>query len=387
MAPPLEGVRVVELQGLGPAPLAGMLLADLGADVVVVHRAAEVAATDPTRPGLDAMARGKRSIGVDLKHPDGPEVVLTLAEGADAFVDPYRPGVAERLGVGPDAVLARNPRCVYGRMTGFGQEGPLAPRAGHDITYLATSGVLAHVGLAGQRPTPPLNLVGDFGGGSMLLVAGLLAGLLHAARTGEGQVVDAAMVDGSALLMTPLYNALATGFWSLERGTNALDGGAPWYDTYECADGGYVAVGAIEPQFYASLLAGLGLEAADLPDQHDQASWPALRERFAAVFATRTRDEWAAAFEGVDACVAPVLTMAEAPRSPHAQARGAFLDVPGGPVPAPAPRFSATPLPAPGSPARPGDATREVLADAGVDPARVDALLASGAVAELERGG
>ena len=383
MGGPLAGTRVLELQGLGPAPLAGMLLADLGADVVVVHRPAEVAATDPARPSVDVMGRGKRSVAVDLKHPDGPDVVLALAGGADVLVDPYRPGVAERLGVGPDVVLARNPRLVYGRMTGWGQTGPLAPRAGHDIDYIAVSGVLAHVGLAGQRPTPPLNLVGDFGGGTMFLVTGILAGLLHAARTGQGQVVDAAMVDGSALLMAPLFNATATGFWSAERGTNALDSGAPWYDTYACAGGGYVAVGAIEGPFYAQLLEGLGLAGADLPDQHDQARWPELRERFAAVFATRTREEWAAHFADVDACVAPVLTMAEAPRHPHAVARKAFLDVPGGPVPAPAPRFSATTPPTPGPSVRPGDATRAVLAEAGLADARIDALLASGAVAEL----
>jgi len=376
-AGPLAGVRVVELAGIGPGPFAAMLLADLGADVVRVDRTGPV---DEGWARADVVNRGKRSVAVDLKHPDGPGVVRALARRADAVVDPYRPGVAERLGIGPDDLLAANPRLVYARMTGWGQHGPLADRAGHDIDYIAMSGVLAHIGLAGQRPTPPLNLVGDFGGGTMFLVSGILAGLLNVARGGSGQVVDVAMVDGSALLMAPLYAAHATGFWSSERGANLLDSGVPWYDTYECADGRHVAVGALEPPFYAALLAALGLDGEELPDRGDRESWPELRRRFADVFATRTRDEWAETFLPTDACVAPVLTMGEAPAHPLATERSSFVEVGGLPSPAPAPRFSATPAAVDSPPVQPGTTSREVLADAGFSAAEVAALVASGAV-------
>jgi len=372
---------VVELAGIGPVPFAGMLLADLGADVVRVDRPATVAAVDPARPSIDPMARGKRSVGIDLKHPEGAATVLRLVGGADVLVEGFRPGVAERLGVGPEPCHAANGRLVYGRMTGWGQEGPLAAEAGHDIDYLAVAGVLAHIGRRGAPPTPPINLVADFGGGANLLVVGVLAALFDAARTGAGTVVDAAMVDGAALLMAPFFAARATGFWQDERGTNLLDSGAYFYDAYECADGRHVAVGAIEPQFHAALLRGLGLEGEDdLPEQLDRSAWPAMKERVATVFRTRTRDEWVAAFAGTDACVAPVLTMGEAAGHPHVRARGSIVEAGGVAQPGPAPRVGG-PLPLPGPPAVPGAHTDEVLAEAGLTPADVARLRAAGAVA------
>jgi alpha-methylacyl-CoA racemase len=377
MAGPLAGVRIVELAGLGPAPFAGMVLADLGAEVVRVDR--------PGRPNavarMDVLNRGRRSIAVDLKHPDGVEVVLRLAAGADALVEGFRPGVAERLGVGPEACLGRNPRLVYGRMTGWGQDGPYAAEAGHDITYAAVAGALAHIGRAGQPPTPPLNLVADFGGGGMLLAVGVLSAILSAQRTGEGQVVDAAMVDGVALLMAPFFMALRSGFFSDERGTNLLDSGAPFYDCYPCADGRYVAVGALEPQFYAALLDGLGLDAAELGAQNDQANWAEMRRRFGAVFATRERDEWVAHFAGRDACVAPVNTTDETFADPHLVARGTVVEPEGVPQPAPAPRFGATPATLERPPPRPGEHTDEVLAGLGYRDGEIAALRAGGAVA------
>ncbi len=374
-------MRVVELAGIGPVPFAGMLLADLGADVVRVDRPATVAAADPARPSQDPMARGKRSVGVDLKHPDGVATVLRLVAGADVLVEGFRPGVTERLGVGPEQCLAANPRLVYGRMTGWGQEGPLAADAGHDITYLAVAGVLGHIGRAGAPPTPPINLVADFGGGANLLVVGVLAALFDAGRTGKGAVVDAAMVDGAALLMAPFFAARASGFWRDERGTNMLDSGAYFYDAYECADGRYVAVGAIEPQFHAALLEGLALAGADdLPDQMDRDAWPAMKERLAGLFRARTRDDWVAAFAGTDACVAPVLTMEEAARHPHLEARGTVVEAGGVPQPAPAPRVGGA-LPLPGPPVVAGRDTDDVLADLGLSPDEVDRLRRSGAVA------
>jgi alpha-methylacyl-CoA racemase len=377
MAGPLAGVRVVELAGLGPAPFAGMVLADLGADVVRVDR--------PDRPNavarMDVLNRGRRSIAVDLKHPDGVEVVLRLAAGSDALIEGFRPGVAERLGIGPEACLDRNPRLVYGRMTGWGQDGPYAAEAGHDITYAAVAGALAHIGRAGQPPTPPLNLVADFGGGGMLLAVGVVSAVLSAQRTGEGQVVDAAMVDGVALLMAPFFMALRSGFFTDERGTNMLDSGAPYYDCYACADGRYVAVGALESQFYAALLDGLGLDAAELGAQNDPANWPEMRRRFTTAFATRTRDEWVAHFAGRDACVAPVNTTEDTFGDPHMAARGTVVEPEGVPQPAPAPRFSATPATLDRPPPRPGEHTGEVLADIGYGADAVGALLASGAVA------
>jgi alpha-methylacyl-CoA racemase len=336
---PLAGVRVVELGGIGPVPYAGMLLADLGADVLRVERDG-----GGIRHGEDElMLRGRRTLTLDLKNPDGVETVMRLVEQADALVEGFRPGVTERLGVGPDDCLARNPRLVYGRMTGWGQDGPMANAAGHDINYISLAGALAHFGREGQKPTPPINLIGDFGGGGMFLAFGVVCGVLEARSSGEGQVVDAAMVDGVSSLLTMTYSWIAQGRWrDGVRGGNLLDGGAPYYDTYECADGGYIAVGALEPQFFATLVATLGW-AEPIPAQHDVAAWPQLRERLAATFRTKSRDEWAAIFDGVDACVAPVLTVAEAGRHPQLAARHTVIEPDGVPQPAPAPRFSRTP--------------------------------------------
>jgi alpha-methylacyl-CoA racemase len=371
---PLQGVRVVELTGIGPGPFCAMLLADLGAEVLAVDRPAS------GQPGWPALfARGRRRVAVDLKHPEGSGVVLDLVAGADALVEGFRPGVAERLGIGPDACLARNPRLVYGRVTGWGQEGPLAGSAGHDIDYIALAGALHPVGSAGGPPVPPVNLLGDFGGGGMVLALGVVAALLEAGRSGQGQVVDAAMVDGAALLTTQLHELLAAGLWTDRRGTNLLDGAAPFYTVYETADGRHLAVGALEPQFWAELLERLGLAAEDLPDQHDRAGWPLLRERLAAVFRTRTRDDWCRLLEGTDACVAPVLSLLEAPAHPHNQARATFVDVAGTPQPAPAPRFSRTPCATPAPPPAPGD-DDQVLAAWGMAPGRVAGLRAAGAI-------
>jgi alpha-methylacyl-CoA racemase len=359
---PLSGLRVLELAGLGPAPHACMVLADLGADVVRVERPGAfgigAASSDP-------LLRGRRSVAADLKSPEGTELVLGLAERADVLVEGYRPGVAERLGLGPDACLARNPRLVYARMTGWGQEGPLAPRAGHDLNYLGLTGALAAIGRPGERPAVPLNLVADFGGGSMLLLVGVLAALVERQSSGRGQVVDAAMVDGVATLTAMLWSLRGMGLWSDERGANLLDGGAPFYDTYTCADGRHLAVGALEPQFYAALLEGLGLADADLPDQLDTTGWPQLRQALTEAFASRRRDEWATVFDGVDACVTPVVELAEVAEQPHLVARGTFTAVDGVLQPSPAPRFSRTPAPPP-RPVAAGADVAEVVRDWGV---------------------
>ena len=380
MTGPLHDVRVIELAGLGPAPFCSMVLADLGAQVLRIDRPAAVPPTEERTNAWDALNRNRRGVAVDLRSTDGAAFVRELASSADVLVEGFRPGVAERLGLGPEDLAAVNPGLVYGRMTGWGQEGPMAPRAGHDLTYLALSGALAHIGRAGQPPTPPLNLVADFGGGGMLLAMGILAALVERGGSGQGQVVDAAMVDGAALLMAPLFGAWASGFWNEARGTNLLDSGAPFYDVYECADGKWLAIGAIEAQFYAQLLEGLGLASDDtLPDQNDAARWPELHDRIAAVVRTRTRDDWADHFDGTDACVAPVLTMGEAPTHPHAVARGAFADVEGVPQPAPAPRFGRTPAGAPRAAVEGADAA-DVLSDWGIDAARVAELRATGAL-------
>jgi alpha-methylacyl-CoA racemase len=361
---PLAGVRVLELAGIGPGPFAAMLLADLGADVVRVDRPGpgSLAIVDA---GSDLLNRGKRSIIVDLKHPDGAEVVLGLAERAAIVIEGWRPGVAERLGVGPQEALERNPALVYGRMTGWGQQGPLARTAGHDIGYIAVSGALHPIGPA-QRPQIPLNLVGDFGGGALYLVVGCLAALHVARSTGRGQVVDAAIVDGAAHLTTPLYGLMAAGAWFPQRNSNLLDGAAPFYDVYETADGEHMAVGALEPQFYAELLKLLGLAGEDLAAQHDVAQWPQLRARFAGVFATRTRAEWTAHFDGTDACVAPVLSLTEASEHPHLAARATFRDAFGIRQPAVAPRLSDTPGAIGGPPPQPGAHTEAVLTEWGL---------------------
>jgi alpha-methylacyl-CoA racemase len=372
---PLAGVRVVELAGIGPGPFCAMLLADLGAEVLRVERPAAARTGWPT-----VLARGRRSVAVDLKHPDGAGVVLDLVAAADALVEGFRPGVAERLGIGPDACLARNPRLVYGRVTGWGQEGPWRLAAGHDIDYIALAGALHPVGPAGGPPVPPLNLVGDFGGGGMLLALGVVAALLERGRSGAGQVVDAAMVDGAALLTTQFHELLAAGLWREQRGGNLLDGGAPFYAVYETADGRHLAVGALEPQFYAELLRRLGLDGGDLPDQLDRDGWPLLRERLAALFRTRTLEEWCDLLAGTDACVAPVLGLGEAPAHPHNRARGTFVDVGGVVQPAPAPRFSRTPCDPPTPAARPGEHTDQALTDWGVPPEKVARLRATGAI-------
>jgi alpha-methylacyl-CoA racemase len=376
---PLEGVRVIEIASLAPAPFGCMVLSDLGAQVIRVERPASCA------PGLpdpvDPLTRGRTSVGLNLKDPAGIELLLLLIESADVLVEGFRPGVTERLGFGPDVCATRNPRLVYARMTGWGQEGPLAPTAGHDIDYIGISGALYPIGRAGERPVPPLNLVGDFGGGGMLLAIGILAALVERERSGLGQVVDAAMVDGSALLTSFIYGLRARGGWRDERGVNLLDGGAPFYDTYETADGKYVAVGALEPQFYAALLAGLGLDGAELPAQLDASGWPVLRARFAEVFARRSRDEWASVFAGTDACVAPVLSPAEAAAHPHNVARGAFTEIGGVSQPAPAPRFGRSEVPVPAPPRRPGADTDAVLGQLGLGAEQVSDLRASGVVA------
>jgi alpha-methylacyl-CoA racemase len=375
---PLQGVKVIEIASLAPAPFGCMILADLGADVLRVDRA-ERCGPDARTP-VDPLSRGRRSMGLNLKDPAGVELLLQLTEDADVLVEGFRPGVAERLGIGPDICARRNPRLIFARMTGWGQDGPLAPTAGHDIDYIAISGALSPIGRAGGPPLPPVNFLGDFGGGGMLMALGIVAALVERATSGQGQVVDAAMVDGSALITSFIYGMRATGAWQDERGTNLIDTGAPFYDTYATADGGYVAVGALEPQFYAALLAGLGLTDAGLPGQHDRSGWPLLRERFAAVFAARSRDEWAEVFAGTDACVAPVLSMAEAPVHPHATARDAFVEVGGVVQPAPAPRFGRSAAGTPAAPPRPGADTDTVLAGLGLSGAEMSDLRARGVV-------
>jgi len=377
---PLDGVKVLEVAGIGPGPFAAMMLADMGADVLRVDRAGSVRGGDPASPPLDPLARGRRSVGIDLKSPDGVALLLDLVEGADALVEGFRPGVAERLGFGPEVCAARNPRLVYGRMTGWGQDGPYASMAGHDINYIALAGALAHLGRAGEPPTPPINLVGDFGGGGMLMAFGVVCGLLEASRSGQGQVVDAAMVDGAALLMTMMWGFSAMGMWNPERGTNLLDTGAHCYDVFETADGGWVSIGSLEPQFYAQLLDLLGLDPAEFP-QGDRSRWGEMKQRLADVFATRTRDEWCALLEGTDVCFAPVLSMEEAAQHPHNVERGTFIDVAGLTQPGPAPRFSRTPPPVPSAPPHAGQDTDEALVDWGIDAARVATLRSSGAVA------
>ncbi|HEX6300635.1 MAG TPA: CaiB/BaiF CoA-transferase family protein [Acidimicrobiia bacterium] len=379
MPGPLHGLVVTELAGLGPAPFCGMVLADLGAEVIRVDRiggqTVPIGSVDN-----DVLSRGKQSISVNLKDEAGVEVVLRTVARSDALIEGFRPGVAERLGMGPAECLARNPALVYGRMTGWGQIGPLATTAGHDIDYIALSGALHSIGPPDQ-PLPPLNLVADFGGGGMLLALGVLAAIIHARTTGEGQVVDAAMVDGSALLMASHHGYLAEGWWQPERGSNLLDGAAPFYRTYRTADGGYVAVGALEPQFFSELLAGLDLNAEDVGPQNDREQWPEMRRIFAECFEKRNRDEWATHFQGVDACVAPVLSMTEAPNHPHNIERGTFVEVDGVVQPGPAPRFSATPPEIGRPPAMPGGDTDRVASAAGFSQAQIVKLRESGAIA------
>jgi alpha-methylacyl-CoA racemase len=375
---PLTGFKIVEIAGIGPAPMCAMLLADLGATVLRVER------TQKSDLGIDQpscfeiMNRSRHAIAVDLKKPQGVETVLRLTGGADAFIEGFRPGVTERLGIGPEACLARNPRLVYGRMTGWGQSGPLAQAAGHDLNYIALTGVLHAIGRAGVPPTPPLNLVGDFGGGALYLALGIACGLLEAQRSGKGQVVDAAMTDGAASLMTMYFGMRAAGQFKTERGANMLDSGAFFYEVYECADGRHVAVAPIEDKFLAELYRLLELDPRDFPAKLDAASWPAAKEKLAAVFKTRTRDEWCRLLEGSDACFAPVLSLDEAPDHHHNKARGTFVTVDGIVQPAPAPRFSRTPAGAPTPPEAP---RATVLQEWGFGDAEIAMLREAGAIA------
>jgi alpha-methylacyl-CoA racemase len=380
---PLSGVRVVEIAGIGPGPFAAMMLADMGADVIRVDRAGAVYGGDPATPPKDVMNRGRRSIAVDLKNPEGVETVLKLVENADALIEGFRPGVTERLGIGPDDCLARNPKLVYGRMTGWGQDGPMAQMAGHDMNYIAIAGALGAIGRPDERPQPPLNLVGDFGGGGMLLAFGIACGIIEARMSGNGQVVDAAMVDGTAILTTFMHGFMAMGLWTDERGVNMLDTGAHYYEVYECSDGKFLSVGAIEPQFYAELLEKTGLAGdPDFAKQNDRSMWPVLKERLAAVIIAKTRDEWAEIFEGSDACVAPILSLGEATTNAHMVQRKAFVENAGVVQPAPAPRFSRTSAEIQRPPAHPGQHTDEVLAEWGVaDAAALASLRAVGAIA------
>jgi alpha-methylacyl-CoA racemase len=380
MSGPLTGVRVLELAGIGPGPFCGMLLADMGADVLRVDRLEGTDLGLPLDPKFDVMARGRRSIALDLKQPQAVEIVLALAEKADALIEGFRPGVTERLGLGPEACFARNPRLVYGRVTGWGQDGPLAQAAGHDINYIAISGALHAIGRAGEPPVSPLNLVGDFGGGAMYLAFGIACALLEARASGRGQVVDAGMSDGAASLMAIFYGRLAAGKWRDARGVNALDGGSPWYAVYETADGKHIAIGAIEGRFYAELIKRLGLDATTLPGQHDRARWPELHDALAATFKSKSRDEWCKVLEGSDVCFAPVLSLAEAPMHPHNRARGTFVQRDGVTQPAPSPRFSRTPGEIARSAPRRGQGGAEALADWGFDGATIARFRADGAV-------
>lgn len=356
---PLSGLKIVEFQGIGPGPFCGMLLSDLGADVVRIDRAAGGRPASPA----SVETRGRRSIALDLKNPNDVETALKLLEKADGLIEGFRPGVMERLGLGPDDVLARNPKLAYGRMTGWGQTGPLSQAAGHDLNYIALTGALGAMGRAGERPYPPLNLIGDYGGGALYLAFGLLAAIIHAKSTGEGQVVDVAMTDGAASLSAMFYGMRAMGVWSDERENNLLDGGAHFYDCYETSDGKYVSVGSIEPQFYALLLEKAGLTDPQFKSQMKREEWPELTEKLAKVFKTKTRDEWCEIMEGTDVCFAPVLTLEEAPNHPHNKARETFITRDGIVQPAPAPRFSKTPGAVQRSPVAPGTHTDAILQD------------------------
>lgn len=377
----LSGIRVVEFEAIGPGPFGAMLLADMGADVLRIDR--PVAPPDlglkaETGKRVDIMGRGRRSVTLDLKQSDAKRAALELIAKADVVIEGFRPGTMERLGLGPDAALAHNPRLVYGRMTGWGQTGPLADRAGHDLNYIALSGVLSGIGRAGEAPVPPLNLVGDYGGGGMLLALGVVAALLNVQRGGKGQVVDAAMAEGAAQLGAIFWGLLASGNFREARGSNILDGGAPWYDSYRTRDDGYMSIGPIEGRFYTELLDKLGLDANNLPAQYDRSGWPVLRKHFENVFLTRTRDEWCAVFEGSDACWAPVLTLSEAPDHPHHRSRGSFVEVDGVVQPAPAPRFLGTPSEIRGAAPQRGQYGGAALRDWGFDADAVSRLRALG---------
>ncbi|WP_439943936.1 CaiB/BaiF CoA transferase family protein [Streptomyces sp. BBFR115] len=377
---PLAGVRIVELGGVGPTPFCCMLLSDLGADIVRIDRPPGYDGGAPVEPRFNLLNRGRRSAALDLKNGAAVEAVLRLVRDADAVIEGFRPGVAEKLGLGPDECRAANPRLVYGRMTGWGQNGPLAQAPGHDVNYVSLTGVLHSVGRAGGPPVIPLNLAGDFGGGSLYLALGVVSALLESRTSGRGQVIDAAMVDGSASLMTLFYGLHAAGYWNDERGTNRLDSGAPWYDVYETKDGRWLSVGSNEARFWRNTLRLLGLREEDMPDQHDRTRWPEMRTTLTEVLRTRTRDEWCALAEGQEVCIAPVLSLTEAPGHPHLRERGTFTEVEGVIQPAPAPRFSRTPGAIQGPPAEPGQHTDEVLGDWGFTAEELSALRAAGAI-------
>jgi alpha-methylacyl-CoA racemase len=378
----LSGYRVIELAGIGPGPMCAMLLSDMGADVLRIDRAADAGLGIAMDPKYSLLNRGRRSVALDLKKPEAIEAVLKLVEKADALIEGFRPGVTERLGLGPDDCLKRNPRIIYGRMTGWGQEGPLAHAAGHDINYIALSGALHSIGRKGDAPVPPLNLVGDFGGGALYLALGVVAGLLEAQKSGKGQVVDAAMVDGAASLMTAIYGMHGSGFWNNERGDNILDTGAHYYEVYETKDAKHVAIGSIEAKFYAELLRLSGLQGEELAHQQDRKSWPKMKERLKTLFRTKTRDEWCKIMEGTDICFAPVLSMEEAPKHPHMKHRGTFVEDNGVTQPGPAPRFSRTPSKIQRPPARPGEHTEEALRDWGFANTDLEQLRKCGAIAK-----
>ena len=383
---PLTGYKIIEIAGIGPGPFAAMMLSDMGAEVIRVERVQAVRDTQSSNANWDVMQRGRKNVAIDLKHADGVEALLQLVEKADAMIEGFRPGVMERLGVGPDVCLARNKKLVFGRMTGWGQDGPYANAAGHDINYIALAGALAHFGRAGEAPVPPLNMVGDFGGGGMLLAYGVVCALLEAQRSGAGQVVDAAMVDGSAILMSMFWGFKNIGLHDENaRGTNMLDSGAHFYDVYKCSDGKFVSIGSIEPQFYAQLLQLTGLaEDAEFANQQDRTMWPKLKQRLTEVFATKTQAEWCKIMEGTDVCFAPVLTMSEAAKHPHNVARKTFIEIAGTTQPAPAPRFSRTVASLPTAPVGAGANTREVLQSWGIQ--NVDELITRGVVKESGAG-
>jgi len=377
----LSGYRVIELAGIGPAPMCAMMLSDMGAEVLRIDRTADAGLGIAMETKYNLLNRGRRSVAFDLKRPEAAEALLRLVERADALIEGFRPGVMERLGIGPDQCLARNPRLVYGRMTGWGQEGPLAHAAGHDINYIALAGALHSIGRTGETPVPPLNLVGDFGGGALYLALGIVTGLLEAQKSGKGQVVDTAMVDGVASLMTAIYGMRGAGVFTDNRGENMLDTGAHFYDAYETSDGKYICIGSIEAKFYEELLRLSGLKGEELPRQLDRKSWPAMKERIAKLFRTKTRDEWCRIMEGSDVCFAPVLSMEEAPRHPHNRQRATFVEENGVIQPAPAPRFSRTPSAIQRPPARPGEHTEEALRDWGFSASDLERLRACGAIA------
>jgi alpha-methylacyl-CoA racemase len=381
---PLSGYRIIELAGIGPGPFAAMMLADMGAEVIRVERAQSVRGQAPNGAHWDVSLRGRRNIAIDLKNPDGVETLLSLVENADALIEGFRPGVMERLGIGPDVCVARNPKLVFGRMTGWGQEGPYAASAGHDINYISLAGALAHFSRAGEAPVPPLNMVGDYGGGGMFLAYGVVCALLEAQKSGKGQVVDTAMVDGSAVLMTMFWAMKNIGMFDENKpGTNLLDTGAHFYDVFKCSDGKYVSIGSIEPQFYALLLEKTGLvDDPAFAQQMDASHWPALKIKLAEVILTKSRTQWCEIMEGTDVCFAPVLTMSEAAKHPHNVARKTFIEVDGVAQPAPAPRFSRTSAALPTAPAHAGQHSRAVLADWGFSADRITALITGGAVVD-----